>query len=446
MAPNLAVLSGEPSGDLVGGALARALLAQHPGVALWGLGSRHMRESGVELLFDSAEWSAIGVVEALRLYPELRFRMYPQVLRELEARRPAVVVLIDFGAFNSKVARWCKAHGPKVLWYFPPGSWRRSGEANAELAQITDRIAAPFPWTAERLSRLGARAEFVGHPLLELCRPSASRAAFADTYGMEAGRPIVGLLPGSRRFEIEHNTPALLDAARNIWRSMPEAQFVFGLAPSACREHLETLIRPPAAAEAPAGELAAAGRMLRRVGSGLRHSLEKRRDPLLVTSEGLLVPASAVSGDGRSANGKAPMPPVVICQGATYDVMAHSDVLIVCSGTATLEAAILGTPMVILYRGSVLMELEYRVRRAGRIPHIGLPNIIAGRRIVPELLQHEATGEKLAAEALRLLQDPVARAAMKAELQAVRAQLGEPGASARTARMALELAQPQDPH
>src|SRR5439155_17828643 len=138
------------------------------------------------------------------------------------------------------------------------------------------------------------------------------------------------------------------------------------------------------------------------------------------------------------------IPPVVLADGLTYDVMAHSDALLVCSGTATLEAAVLGTPMVIMYRGSKLMEMEYKLRRI-KVEHIGMPNIIAGERIVPEFIQHDATPEALAESALRFLQDPEARARVKSALQGVRAALGEPGASERVARIVLEMAgvQPQ---
>src|SRR5437016_5185674 len=143
---NVCLLSGEMSGDAVGGALARSLRRACPDASLWGMGSRRMAEAGVELLYDSASWSAIGVVEALKVYPELRLKVLPHVIREIDRRQPRAVVLIDFGAFNVKVARYCKARGVPVLYYFPPGSWKRAGRTNAELGRITDRIATPFRW------------------------------------------------------------------------------------------------------------------------------------------------------------------------------------------------------------------------------------------------------------------------------------------------------------
>jgi len=434
--PNMALLSGEMSGDAVGGALAAALRERRPDLSLWGLGSRRMAAAGVELLHDSAEWSAIGVVEALKVYPGLRFKVYPQVLREIERRRPAVVILIDFGAFNVKVARWCKARGVPVLYYFPPGSWRRGGRSGEELARVTDRIATPFPWSAERLARLGANVEFVGHPLLELARPTLTRAQFAERFGMEPGHPIIGLLPGSRGFEIEHNTPAMLGAARLIHREIPDAQFVFGAASPAARERL-------------LDALAAAPDHRSRIETmrqGMDEGWSEKNGPRLVTTEGVVVPAGVLEESEfkhRLAEQQAQQasPPVVLTEGMTYDVMAHADVLLVCSGTATLEAALFGTPMVILYRGSKLMEMEAKIRRV-RPEHIGLPNIIAQERIVPEFLQHDATPQNLAGHALRFLRDPEARAHVKAALGRVREALGAPGASARTAQIALEMGRP----
>jgi lipid-A-disaccharide synthase len=441
--PNLAILAGEVSGDLAGGALARALREMRPDLALWGMGTRRMAEAGVEILRDCAAWGAIGVVEALKVYPELRFKIYPRILREIERRQPAAAVLIDFGAFNVKVARECKKRGIPVLYYFPPGSWKRTGRLNPEIARITDRIATPFPWSAERLATLGANVTFVGHPLLELAHPAMTRAQFADRFGMEPGNSLIGLLPGSRAFEVEHNTPAMLGAARLIHREIPEAQFVFGLASEVARQKVEEALLVHRTVVA--GVEKFAQRTTEESDIDRQLAELERSGPRLVTPEGVEVPANLIQQRedahrfAERMQAQFGLPPVILTEGLTYDVMAHSDVLLVCSGTATLEAAILGTPMVIFYRGSKLMEMEAKLRRV-RPEHIGMPNIIAGERIVPELLQHDATPEALAENALRFLREPDTRARVKAELEKVRAALGEPGASARTARIALELA------
>src|SRR5437870_82726 len=143
---NIAIFSGELSGDLIGGALAREIRRLAPGVELWGLGSQSMRSAGVELLADSAEWGAISIAEAIGKVPGLLIHIFPLVKKAVRTRRPDLVVLVDFGAFNVRVARFCKQQEIKVLYYFPPGTWRRSGAQGAELAEITDLLAVPFEW------------------------------------------------------------------------------------------------------------------------------------------------------------------------------------------------------------------------------------------------------------------------------------------------------------
>jgi len=426
------------SGDLVGGALAREIASRRPDVKLWGIGSRHLRAAGVELLYDSAEWSGIGIVQSLKLYPRIRFTAYPRVLREIERRKPSVVISIDFGAFNVKVARWCAAHNVPLMWYFPPGSWKRRGTLKDEIARITKRVVTPFPWSAERLTALGANAEFVGHPLLEIVRPTLSKTQFADRFGIEPGRPIIGLLPGSRGFEMDHNMPAMLGAARKILAQMPDAQFAIGAVSPSARARLENLIR-----EFAAKETAASGERNR----DKTDISSTERDARLVTNEGFIVSGGAMKTDfkrrlqqeAESGNWL----PLVLVENMTYDVMAHSDALIICSGTATLEAALLNTPMVIMYRGSKMMELETKLLKINP-EHIGLPNIIADRRIVPEFIQDAANPETLAEEVLSVLRDPAARAGARQALSGMRAILeppaGSPGSSARAAEIALELA------
>lgn len=361
-----------------------------PAVAMWGLGGHRMRAADVEIIEDIHGWAAIGIVESLRVAPKLRFRVLPRLLRALKARRPSVVVPIDFGAFNVPVSRWSKARGLKVLYFLPPGSWRRSGRPPVGLAAVTDRIATQFPWSAERLNAIGANAEFVGHPLLDIARPRLDRESFMANLGLVSDKPIAALLPGSRVGELTHNSAAMADAALLARKGVPELQFVIALAG------------------------------------------EPEDRPRAVT-DGVPEPLMQLAA-GPSA-GKA-----VAVRGWTHDALAHSDAAIVCSGTATLEAAILGTPMVIIYRGSGFMRIEYALRRIGRIEHVGLPNIVAGRRIVPELIADDATPEAMSDALLRYLREPETTANVRSALREVRDSLGAPGACRRTARMVLDLA------
>lgn len=450
---NIAIFSGELSGDLIGGALARELRRLQPDVTLWGLGSEAMRAEGVELLADSAEWGAISIVEALGKVPGLLLSVRPKVIAELRKRRPDVVVLIDFGAFNVRVARVAKQLGLKVLYYFPPGAWRRTGTHGAELARITDVLATPFPFSVERFQALGANAVCVGHPLLERVRATLSREEFARQFGMDPAHPIVGLLPGSRRQEVTHLMPTLLHTARLLYQNVPDAQFVVAVAPSISPEMMHHYLTEHTDLRDRLADIwhefaqEAETKVLKPV-TRTAEALAPQGRRKLVTSGGVLVPEEALREEMEArrrsehlrARAERTPPPTVLAKGMTQEVMAHSDLLLTCSGTATLEATVFLTPMVVLYRGSKLMELEYNLRGLKKkLRYISLPNILANKAIVPELIQTDATPEAIAATALPLLNDITARQKMKQDLQEIRALLGTPGASERTAKLVLEL-------
>lgn len=456
---NIALFAGELSGDLIGGALAREIRRLEPDAHLWGLGSHSMRAEGVELLADSAPWGAIGIVEALKRVPTLLLHTLPMVRRALRERRPDAVVLIDFGAFNVPVARESHRIGLRVCYYFPPGAWRRTGNQGAELARITDVVATPFPWSAERFRALGVNAVCVGHPLVERVQPTMTREAFCNRFGMDPVQPIIGLLPGSRQHEVAHLMPVLLEAARLLHNAIPETQFVVGVAPSISEEMMAHYLRSQPEWSEQLGEIwheftqEAETRVWKRV-TRTAQQLTRARQPAYVTTGGMLLSEDNLDErekerrralQQRSRLGKMP-PPTVLIQGLTYDIMAHSDLLLTCSGTATLEATLLATPMVILYRGSRIMEIECRLRGIrSKIPHIGLPNILAQQRICPELIQEEATPQAIAQHALTLLTDMQARQQARNALRALRPLLGEPGASARTAQIVTHLARQSRP-
>jgi len=376
-AVTIACVAGEASGDASCAALLQAVRTWLPAVRLWGVGGRRMAEVGVKLLYDSSRWGAVGVVEALRLAPAL-WLAQQNLKRRLAQEPPDLLVLVDFGAFNVPLAKWAKQRGITVFYYFPPGSWRRSPPRRNDLPHCTDCIVTPFPWSADLLRRAGANAHFVGHPLLDRVHPSLSEEEFCQRLNLSPDGLRIGLLPGSRRQEVRSLLPTMRQAAELLSALQPGVQFVLALAPSVREEEVQRVFA------------------------------------------GCTVQWRLVSE-------------------MTYDVMAYSHLLWCCSGTATLEAAILGTPMIILYRGSRLMELEYYIRRRSlNLTCIGLPNLIAQRIICPELLQHDATAQNIVAYSLALSPGTEAHQLQRQALQEVRSVLGEPGATERAAHLLLE--------
>jgi lipid-A-disaccharide synthase len=219
---NICLIAGEASGDLAGSLLAHELRRRMPGVKLWGIGGRWMREAGVELLEDGSRWSAIGVVESLRVVPRLLASLL-HIRHALDARKPDLLIPIDFGAFNLRVAGYAKTKGIKVLYFFPPGSWRRDGGINPRIPLVVDKVATPFPWSEDALRRAGVDARFVGHPLVDVVEPKCSTEEFREAFGLSDFKPIIGLLPGSRRQEVQHILKVQLQAAKQIKKQFPNA-------------------------------------------------------------------------------------------------------------------------------------------------------------------------------------------------------------------------------
>ncbi len=374
--PTIMLVAGEASGDLHGATLARQLRRLAPSVALTGMGGPRMAEAGVALLSDVTRLAVVGSSEAVRWVPAL-YRTYRQLVSRLTEEPPRAVVLIDFPEFNLRVARQAKRFGIPVIYFIPPQVWAwRRGRVRL-IARLTTCVLVVFPFEVPLYESAGARVKFVGHPLLDALASTPTRRESRGRLGVPAEAPLVGLLPGSRRQEVERLLPEMLRAAGLIRGARPDVQFVLAPAP---------------------------------------------------TVDGTLV-NSLLAG--------APVP-VPVATGRAYEVMAASDLLLVASGTATLEAALIGTPMVVCYRVSRVSQLVGRLLL--RTPWISLANIVAGRAVVPELLQDDATGGRMAAEALRLLGSPEALGAQRAAFAEVRGKLGTAGVGERAALSVLEVA------
>jgi lipid-A-disaccharide synthase len=371
--------AGEASGDLHGGVLCRALRALAPGLRLTGMGGGHMAAAGVDIIVDPTDRAAVGTSEAVGRVPAL-YRAYRAMGRRLHADRPRALVVIDFPEFNLRLARRARRAGVPVVYFIPPQLWAWRAGRVRQMARRVTRVLAVFPFEPPLYERARVPVTFVGHPLLDVLPLDLTRDEARRRLGADPGHSLIALLPGSRAGEVERLLPPMLEAARRLGAADGRRRFVLGRAPTVADEQVTRVL----------------------------------------------------------AAGGATNPPIEVVSGRTYEVMAAADVLLVASGTATLEAALLGAPMVICYRVSRMTELM--ARALARVQWIGLPNLVSGRLVVPELIQGAVTGARIAQEATRLLEHPVAATAQRAAFKELRARLGEPGVGERAARAVLEVA------
>lgn len=375
------VVAGEPSGDLHGAALARALREASPGVSLWGLGGPRMAAAGVELAADCGAIAVVGLSEALRRSHAV-WRVYRALVQKLRRERPDVVVLIDFPGMNLRLAGVARRLGIPVVYYVPPQVWAWGARRLRTIRARVALVLAVLPFERGFYAAAGVPVEYVGHPLLDLLQDPPDRSAARRRLGLDGRGPVIGLLPGSREHEVARLLPVMHGAASRIAAAEPAVRFVLGLAPS-----LDA--------------------------TRIRHQL-------------------------------ASPPAVELVPGGAHLVMCASDLLLVASGTATLEAALLDTPMVVCYRLSALSEWVGRL--VVRVPWISLPNLILGRAVVPEIWRGtDVTSERLAAEALRLLKVPGTQELQREAFAELRRLLGPPGVAVRAARWVLEQAAARAP-
>jgi lipid-A-disaccharide synthase len=369
MLQRLLIVAGEASGDLHGGNLARVLRVQQPTLQLLGVGGRQMRQAGVALLYDIRDLAVVGAVEAVHSLRTL-WAVYRMLLEEVERTPVDAVLLIDFPGFNLKLAKALARRHIPVLYYIAPQVWAWHPGRLKKMQRWVRQLFVILPFETALYREAGIEAEFVGHPLLDLVPSSGAKADARMQCGLDPEAPVVGLLPGSRRSELHYLLRPMLEAAAQVRARLNTVQLILPLA--------ETL--QPA--------------------------------------------------DVQQALESVPIP-VRLVQRQTYAAMQAADLLLVASGTATLEAALIGTPMVIVYKAHLLTYALARL--VMRVSRIGLPNIIAGRAIVPELWQYDVTAENMAAQALALLTSPQRAKAMRLELAALREQLGTPGVPERVA-------------
>lgn len=373
-APRVFLLAGEASGDVHAAHLAEALRRLAPEVELVGCGGPRMAQAGVRVVVDTSGWAVVGYLEAYLRIPAFALR-FRRVLRLLRAERPDVVVLVDFPGFNVFVARAVCRQVPTV-YYFPPMAYGRSKSRAQVLARLPVRVLATLPFEYEAYRAAGADVVFVGHPVVDTAHPERTREQLWQELGLRPGVPLVALLPGSRDQEVRGLLPVQLAAYRLLRDRGVDLQAAVAVASGPLEGRVRKVLR--------------------------RHRLD--------------LPA-----------------PV----GRTYDLLAHADAAVVASGTATLEAAVLGTPCVVVYR--VSRATEWIARKVVTVPWVSLPNLLAGRPLLPELLQEDCRPERVAEELLRWLQAPSLVHGLRAQLRAVAGTLGPPGAVNRAAQEVVDL-------
>ena len=365
---------GEASGDAHGAQLVAALYEKEPALKVYGVGGEQLQRTRFEALFSVAKLTGMGLVELAGNLKNL-WRAYSILKRALRERRPNLLVLIDFPEFNLRLARYAKSLRIPVLYYVSPQIWAwRKGRVR-QIARWVDRMAVIFPFEASFYQRHAVNATFVGHPLLETVKTDETREETLAKLGLDPQQPVIALLPGSRLAEISRHLPVMRDAAMRLHRERRIQFFCVRATTIAAAEILSIL------------------------------------------------------------DGSAPSIPVV--DSDRYNAVHAADLVWTASGTATLETALLGRPMIIVYR---LSWLTYWIARwLVRVEHIGMVNLIAEERLMPELIQSDVNSERLAAETRLLLDDAKARAGMVEKLAKLRERLGTPGAAQRVADLALGM-------
>ena len=370
------ISAGEASGDIHAAAVTAALKRIDGSTEVFGMGGDELRAAGGEVLFDIKDHGVMGFVEVIKKLPDL-FKLRSDFAKVMDERKPDCLVVVDYPGFNMKLAKLAHDKGIPVVSYIAPSAWAWNKGRAKNVAKIVDKVACIFPFEYDVYKEAGAPVEFVGHPLLDIVHPSMERAEAEAWAGKEAGRPLVLLMPGSRLMEIEKMLPNLLEGAKLLQKQLPEVQFAMPRAGTIPLELLQSKIKA----------------------SGLD---------------------------------------IKITEGHNYDLFSVADLALATSGTVTMEAALCGLPSVIVYRTSALNA--FIARMVINIPNIGLPNIVAGRQILPELLQEDFTPAKVASTAMELLA-PESRPQLEADLAFMKARLGEPGAVDRVAQLILRIAE-----
>ncbi|HEX7535019.1 MAG TPA: lipid-A-disaccharide synthase [Syntrophales bacterium] len=369
------IVAGEASGDLHGGNLVQAMHKIDPEIRFYGVGGGNLKEAGAELIADAADMAVVGLTEVVSKLGMI-LKVMAQLKVSLKKDKPDLVILIDYPDFNLPIAKAAKKYGIKVFYYISPQVWAWRRGRIGKIKKVVDKMAVILPFEADLYREAGVDVTFVGHPLLDVVRTKYPRKEALRRFDLREDVTTVGILPGSRESEVIRLLPVMLGAAEIIEKEIGPVQFVLPLAATLDIAFVSQIIA--------------------------RYSV-----------------------------------PVRLIPNEVYDVIGCADIAMVASGTATLETALMETPMVIIYKVSA--PSYYVGKMVINVDHIGLVNIIAGKTVVPELIQFEASPEKIAAEVMDILATKERMESIKGELKKIRHMLGSHGAAETVARMTYDM-------
>lgn len=360
MYKKILIIAGEASGDLHAANLVNELKSAGNSLQFFGMGGDKMRQAGVEIIQDYRQLAVVGLTEVIRHFPTL-YRAFKTVQNFIEIEKPDLVILVDYPGFNLRMAKVAKKNSCKVLYYISPQLWAWHQSRVKIIKKYVDEIAVVFPFEVDFYQKFNIKAHFIGHPLAKTVKPNFNAAEAKQILDINpTANPIIGLMPGSRRGEIKRLTPVMLQAAVLLKQKFPTAQFVLPLAPSLTPEDLQVYLQ--------------------------QNKLDLK-----------------------------------IISGHTYDVINTCDALMVASGTATLEVGLLGKPFVLIYKVSALTYFIGKL--VVKIPFLGICNIIAGKAVIKELIQQDATPKNIAAEISKIIDDQGYRQNMLQELADIKRNL-----------------------
>ena len=371
------IVCGEPSGDLLAGNLIEAIKKLDPEIKFSGVGGAYLAKSGCEIFYNIKELSVMGLFDVLKKLPKF-LNLKKIVLKKIAAHKPDAIIFVDFSGFNLRLAKAINKRIP-VIYYVSPQVWAsREGRVNC-IKKFVSRMIVLFKFEEDFYKQRAIQATCVGHPLIDLVNPILKKQDFLNNYKISPAKKIIALLPGSRKQEVKLILPLMLASAKLLNDNFPQTQFIIAKSPNL--------------------------------------------DAQIYQNEC-----------------KKFIPDLKIIDGLTCDCLNMAEASMVCSGTATLEAAIIGKPFVIVYKTNLFNYLLYRPQI--KIPYIGMVNIVAGKKIIPEFIQFSANPKKIAEAIINLIQNPEQTNQMKQNLEALKLNLGQRGAAERAAKLILDFIYP----